>query len=295
MVPLPHLTKRCHRTHVNQVWQCDGGLPKCTSCNTKFRKCGYGLNKREDAANRLAVLQNFVHGLRRSSQEQAEQILQRWRDSDGQLDSVLELLTASIDIESSPEDPTRYQVLVELPPSELTKRYVNAFFSSTDKLFHVFSKAQISQYCDTSYQRCNNNNPEHDADTCCVMAVAAIGAQHGHETVDTSSQHFQSFYDLAHQHLEAALRVRPLDAIKIYALLCLHNVISNTDAAITYAGESVFSGSLHSDRVIISELKRDNTNTEQGLSKRQVPNRGVPEVERVQQQKAWRTLGFLSR
>ena len=120
---------------------------------------------------------------------------------------------------------------------------MDAFFSSSDELFHVFSKTQILRCCDIIYRQFNNNNnknPEHDADTCCVMAVAAVGAQHGHAIVDTGPQSFQSFYTLAHQLLEAGLRVRPLDAVKIYALLCLCNVISDTDSAITYAGESIF-------------------------------------------------------
>ncbi|KAK8117989.1 fungal-specific transcription factor domain-containing protein [Apiospora kogelbergensis] len=203
------VTGACHDCRRLKI-KCDGGRPKCANCDIKLRRCGYDLNKREAAANRLAILQNFVHGLRCSSQEQAEQLLQRWRDSDGQLDSVSEPPIGPVYIENSPEDPTRCQVLVELPPSGLTKHYVDAFFSSSDELFHVFSKTQILRCCDIIYRQFNNNNnnknPEHDADTCCVMAVAAVGAQHGHAIVDTGPQSFQSFYTLAHQLLEAGLR-----------------------------------------------------------------------------------------
>ena len=221
--------------------KCDGGRPKCSTCLKKFRKCGYDVADRAAAAaaaaERLAMLQSFVDGLRSSSLDQANHRLQRWRDSDGQICSVSELLNTPITEIGSSTEGSPGQVLRSLPSSDLTDRCVKEFFSDSDEIFHTFSRDQVSQYYSASYRAPDNNSLEHNANICCLMAVAAVGAQYGQVVVDMGIQPYRSFYDIACRHVEAVLRVQPLNAIRVYALLCLYNIIRNTDEAIAYAGK----------------------------------------------------------
>ncbi|KAK6832871.1 hypothetical protein PG987_007565 [Apiospora arundinis] len=126
------------------------------------------------------------------------------------------------------------QVLLWLPPPDLTRRFVETFFSCSGKLFHVFSKDQINQCFETTFQTPNNGSLEYKADVCCLMTVAAIGAQYEHEVIDVEAQH--TFYDVARHHLEAVIQARPLDAIKITTLFCLYNIMDKTTVAVAYVG-----------------------------------------------------------
>lgn len=126
-------------------------------------------------------------------------------------------------------------VLLWLPPPELTRRFVETFFSCSGKLFHVFSKEQIYQCFDTTFQSPNHGSLEYKADVCCLMTVAAIGAQYEHEIIDLEAQH--TFYDVARHHLEAVIQARPLDAIKITTLFCLYNIMDKTTVAVAYVGK----------------------------------------------------------
>ncbi|KAK7937594.1 nitrate assimilation regulatory protein nirA [Apiospora aurea] len=147
--------------------------------------------------------------------EQADQLLQRWRSSDGRIGSLPNLLHVQTESESIPASVSRPQFL---PPLELTASLVNAFFSGSDKLFHVFSEEQIAQYSRICY---DGDSPKDEGDVCCLLAVAAVGAHYGHEVIDTLSQPWRTFYDLARGHFKAVQGTRPVDAIKVSAMLCL--------------------------------------------------------------------------
>ncbi|KAK8017784.1 hypothetical protein PG993_014110 [Apiospora rasikravindrae] len=154
---------------------------------------------------------------------------------------------------SSLDSPWRH-VLLWLPPPELTRRFVETFFSCSGKLFHVFSREQIDQCFEATFHSPNNGSLEYKADVCCLMTVAAIGAQYEHEVIDLEAQY--TFYDVARHHLEAVIQARPLDAIKITTLFCLYNIMDKTTVAVAYVD--------------------------------------YPEVKWAEYRKAWRTLIFFS-
>ncbi|KAK8038340.1 hypothetical protein PG994_015107 [Apiospora phragmitis] len=243
-------------------------IPKCGHCTSKRRTCGYIADERESRKSRLDALEKFVDNLRDLPTEQAGQLLQGWRESRGRLDSVPKLVetakdaadTSSTSLRSKPrcmqhpptvplhptqtfshispppttstiDSPWRH-VLLWLPPPDLTRRFVETFFSCSGKLFHVFSREQIDQCFDATFHSPNNSSLEYKADVCCLMTVAAIGAQYEHEIIDPEAQH--TFYDVARHHLEAVIQARPLDAIKITTLFCLYNIMDKTTVAVAY-------------------------------------------------------------
>ncbi|KAK8004508.1 plasma membrane SNARE protein (Sec9) [Apiospora arundinis] len=166
------------------------------------------------------------------------------------------------------------QVLLWLPPPDLTRRFVETFFSCSGKLFHVFSKDQINQCFETTFQTPNNGSLEYKADVCCLMTVAAIGAQYEHEVIDVEAQH--TFYDVARHHLEAVIQARPLDAIKITTLFCLYNIMDKTTVAVAYV------------EIGLGTCKRYR------LECKMPPQGEFPEARWAEYRKAWRSLIFFS-
>ncbi|KAK7954150.1 hypothetical protein PG988_014844 [Apiospora saccharicola] len=177
---------------------------------------------------------------------------------------------------STLDSPWRH-VLLWLPPPELTRRFVETFFSCSGKLFHVFSKEQIYQCFDTTFQSPNNRSLEYKADVCCLMTVAAIGAQYEHEIIDLEAQH--TFYDVARHHLEAVIQARPLDAIKITTLFCLYNIMDKTTVAVAYVATS------RNWPWYLQALQLGMQETTPG---------GFEEAKWAEYRKAWRSLIFFS-
>lgn len=132
------------------------------------------------------------------------------------------------------ETPIRRLGLVWLPPPELTTRFVDRFFSCSGKLFHLFSRDQVRHCYESTFREPDNTSLDHKADVCCLMIVAAIGAQYEHQLVDQDVQ--QMFYDAAKHHLEAVIEKRPFDTVKICTLFCLYNIMDKTTVAVAYAG-----------------------------------------------------------
>ncbi|KAK8100095.1 hypothetical protein PG999_010469 [Apiospora kogelbergensis] len=171
------------------------------------------------------------------------------------------------------DSPWRH-VLLWLPPPDLTRRFVETFFSCSGKLFHVFSKDQINQCFQTTFHTPNNGSLEYKSDVCCLMTVAAIGAQYEHEVIDLEAQH--TFYDVARHHLEAVIQWRPLDAIKITTLFCLYNIMDKTTVAVAYV------------EIGLGTCRRYR------LESKKPPQGEFTEERWAEGRKAWRTLIFFS-
>ncbi|KAK7990366.1 hypothetical protein PG990_014646 [Apiospora arundinis] len=226
-------TEACHNCRRLKI-KCDGSRPRCGHCANKRRGCGYKVDEENKQKTRLAILDAFVDNLQNLPETQASQLLRWWRDSDGTCESLSTLpdvIRETINV--SPNNPW-HQASQWLPSLELATYFVDAFFRSNDKLFHVFSKEQIHQCLEASYQFPNEDKPEYKANVCCLMAVAAIGAKSGHGVADLGPQYQQRLYDLARYHLEAVFQLRPSNAIQVYTLLCLYNVMNNANVAVTY-------------------------------------------------------------
>ncbi|KAK8013625.1 hypothetical protein PG991_009218, partial [Apiospora marii] len=213
---------------------CDGRRPTCGPCATQRRGCSYDVDEQKKLQARHANLDAFVGNLLNLPGPQACQLLHWWRASDGLYKSLRTLPDFVRETANASLKLPWHQISQWLPPLELVTRFVNAFFRSNNKMFHVFSENQIYRCLEAGYQFPDKGNPERKADVCWSMAVAAIGAKYGHGIAGMGAQYQQMLYDLACYHLEAALQLRPSSAFQIYILLCLYNITSNANVAITY-------------------------------------------------------------
>ncbi|KAK8120443.1 hypothetical protein PG999_004563 [Apiospora kogelbergensis] len=166
------------------------------------------------------------------------------------------------------------QASLWLPSPELTSRFVDRFFSSTANIFHVFSQEQMVQSCKAAFLPSKGNSLDHKATVCCLMIVAAVGAQYDNEVVGVEAQHI--LYDIARHHLEAVIQLRPVDAMKTYALLCMYNIMHKTTVAVAYLETGI------------------ETYERFRLHYKGSSYPGATEAPLVECRKAWRTLVFLS-
>jgi hypothetical protein len=184
-------------------------------------------------------------------------------------------------------------VSLVIPSAIITQAAVDSFFSSSGRLFHVFSPEQIL--------RCHKDVFENDGCTianqktaiCCLAAVAAVGVQYNSEDFDVGADGV--FYDVARHFFENLVEEQPLDAIKACTMLAMYNILNKATVSLAYLG-------LWSNGVLV----RSRTNfaiADIGLSmsKRHSLNDKLyhhpnlsPE-EWADYRRAWRSLMFLSR
>ncbi|KAI1359778.1 hypothetical protein F5Y08DRAFT_332049 [Xylaria arbuscula] len=119
------------------------------------------------------------------------------------------------------------------PTNSATQEAVDNFFASSCQLFHLFSRHQASLLKESIWDDTNSDSQSRKADICCLMAVAAAGAQYSDTSYDTNTS--AAFYGIAKFYLDDILEERPLDAIKVCALLCHYNVTDNINASLAYA------------------------------------------------------------
>ncbi|TGJ83859.1 hypothetical protein E0Z10_g4901 [Xylaria hypoxylon] len=120
-----------------------------------------------------------------------------------------------------------------LPSASVTQRAIDGFFSCSGKLFHVFNDTQVSLLADSVWKSEDNGSQSRKADVCCLMAVAATGAQHADTAGDTNSS--DAFYNIAKQYLDDVTETKPLDAIKVYTLFCFYNVKDKALTSLVFA------------------------------------------------------------
>ncbi|KAK8031869.1 hypothetical protein PG990_001603 [Apiospora arundinis] len=215
--------------------ECDRKKPNCDQCTAKRRTCNY----QSEPKDVLGLLRDLP-------QEQAYQLLNELRKSSGQ--TGLTSSTSGVPEKSENAPIGSRQDSVWFPTLELTAPFTDTFFSNSAELFHVFSKNHISKFLEASHQAPRNSSLERQADICCSMAVAAIGAQYRCEAAAMESSLSRAFYGLACHYIEAVLQVRPLDEIKALTLLCLYNITSNTDEAARKRENASDSGGSEADR-----------------------------------------------
>ncbi|KAK7972455.1 hypothetical protein PG988_006589 [Apiospora saccharicola] len=222
------VVKACDRCRMRKT-KCSGTRPRCSNCEKTSLDCVYRGDK-EEKDNNLETLKTFTEKLRKLPQKEAERLLYAWRSSDGKIESLSKILHVPKEPGSVPASVSGPQVLTS---REQTASFVDAFFSTNDQLFHVFSKDQVEKYIHLCYDEDSQKQP---ANTCCLLAVAAVGcSQYRHEVVDKQLQPRRTFYDLARDHFESARDIQPPDAIKVFAMLCLYNITSSADEAARYA------------------------------------------------------------
>lgn len=131
-----------------------------------------------------------------------------------------------------PGPPGVFQVT--LPSAEEVARATRGFFKCSGRLFHVFTEMQVAEFHDTVYGGSNNPNIAYSNSVCCLMSVAAVGAQYEHGTYELQTE--AAFYDIARHYFDSVVQGETLSAIKVCALLALYNILAKAAVALSYAG-----------------------------------------------------------
>jgi hypothetical protein len=125
-----------------------------------------------------------------------------------------------------------------LPDAAVVNEAVTIFYDSSGPLFHVFTRAQALALCAGIYDpaRAHDISDSMRADVACVAAIASVGAQYMNGGIDGDLD--SRLYEISRGSFEAVIEERPLDAIKISALLAMFNIMTKATTAITYVGMS---------------------------------------------------------
>ncbi|KAK3351128.1 hypothetical protein B0H65DRAFT_108575 [Neurospora tetraspora] len=295
------VTQACHTCRRYKA-KCDGLRPRCTSCKTKNKPCGYegeeGQSRQEAMKSRLEALEKLVTALQQKSPEEAETLLQRIRNADdivslssaassengdrsvpgfhrndstspsmgGSLSesstSPSAVPTVSTDIikralqSASPSsdessegsmqlvsgsgsttarlrvDHSAYLIRFVIPNADATRAALNSFYSSSGKLFHVFSQQEMDRYFTTVFGYDGRPNSSQKMAICCLCSVAAIGIQYNPDDFEKGSEHI--FYEVARRYFVDVLEESSLDAIKVCTLLAFFNVMNKATISLAW-------------------------------------------------------------
>ncbi|KAH7187606.1 hypothetical protein DER44DRAFT_845053 [Fusarium oxysporum] len=129
-------------------------------------------------------------------------------------------------------DASTFLISVVIPSASTTQAAVDSFFSSSGKLFHVFSREQVSGYYKDVFGRDGCPIPNQKTAICCLAAVAAVGVQYNAGDFEAAIEGV--FYDLARHFFGSFMEEQPLDAIKVCALLAMYNIMNKATVSLAY-------------------------------------------------------------
>ncbi|OTA67983.1 hypothetical protein K449DRAFT_419666 [Hypoxylon sp. EC38] len=209
-----HIVQACHSCRKSKI-KCDGTRPRCEHCTTRDRECIYdgeeGQSRPAAMRSRVKSLEKLVHQLQ-----------------SGQSSNEL----AGTALSQPPGHFSPLSIQLTIPRASIAQSAIDGFFSCSGKLFHVFSRAQVSCLFKSAFQDLSEFNCEKKADVCCVMAVAAVGSQYAQD--EGFKQYEDVFYGIARHYFDDVLETRPMDSIKVCALLTLYNVFRKATASLAY-------------------------------------------------------------
>ncbi|KAK3359577.1 hypothetical protein B0T25DRAFT_102716 [Lasiosphaeria hispida] len=129
-------------------------------------------------------------------------------------------------------DPSAYLIRLIIPSAQLTRAAIQSFYSSSGKLFHVFSPEQVDTYLKSVFGLDGRPNASQRVAICCLCAVAAIGIQYNAGDFDKGAE--QIFYDVARHYFVDVIEEQPFGAIKVCTLLAMYNVMNKATVALAY-------------------------------------------------------------
>ncbi|OAA36667.1 nitrate assimilation regulatory protein nirA [Metarhizium rileyi] len=266
--------------------KCDGNWPKCSTCTAKKRSCGYvgqeGQSRATAVRSRLQSLEQLITALKTSNPEQLATILGSIRDADdaGVAIESLENQTVGSHRQNQSHDMLLLanklipDVRLLLPEAPLVMRGIDAFFSCSGKLFHVFSKDCILQCYRAVFEEPQVPSDSLKAKVCCLAAVAAVGAQYSPDIISKDTE--LGLYNLARHFLEVAMEHEPLHAIKVCTLFAQYNIMNKEMVSLTYVETGLSMCHIH------------------GINNRALRPDSIPSMEWCDLRKTWRTLIFFS-
>ncbi|KAK3941039.1 hypothetical protein QBC46DRAFT_111363 [Diplogelasinospora grovesii] len=154
---------------------------------------------------------------------------------DGESSENISGVTA-VPLATSPQrlrvDASAYLIRLIIPSAQSTKAAIQSFFSSSGKLFHVFSPRQVEQSYKSVFSLDGLPNTTQKVAICCLCCVAAIGIQYNAADFDKGSE--EIFYDVARHFFVDVVEDRPLDAIKVCTLLAMYNIMNKATVALAF-------------------------------------------------------------
>lgn len=178
-----------------------------------------------------------------------------------------------------------------------TRTAIDSFYNCSGKLFHTFSREQTEQAFAKIVEHQGSLHEANQADVCCIMAIAAVGAQYVNYREDDKHQE-ETFYEAAKRYFDYVVENRPLAAMKICALLAMFNVFGKSMVALAYIGMT--SPYLASILMLLRMLTWCNIDIGLGMARRfgldskQCRQPNLSKATWIDHRKTWRTLTFFS-
>ncbi|KAK0654531.1 hypothetical protein QBC41DRAFT_57716 [Cercophora samala] len=179
----------------------------------------------------------------------------------------------SLSVSARLNDPVSLY-LAALPSAKLTWAGVQSFFSSSGRLFHVFSVEQVDEHHKAVFGLHGRPNLDERVSICCLAIVAAIGVQYNPNEFEKGVD--ELLYSAARLLYTDVLEYGPLTAIKVCTLLAMYNVNNKATVALAYIEAGLTMCHRQSDSAGVC-------NPDQ-----------LTEQEWVEFRKTWRTLMFFN-
>ena len=145
------------------------------------------------------------------------------------------------------EDPTQSRVrasqllqvvrdssTLEIPSTQDSEKAVDAFFASSAKLFHVFSRDQAAELLQNVYHQ--ELRDRTGASLCELCSIAAVGCMYSSDRIHDDLR--ETFYTVARLYLEESVDTDLFRGLKVCTLLAHYNVLDKSTVALSYVGQS---------------------------------------------------------
>ncbi|KAH7234574.1 hypothetical protein B0J15DRAFT_153822 [Fusarium solani] len=171
-------------------------------------------------------------------------------------------------------DVSRSLVSLVIPSAIITQAAVDSFFSSSGRIFHVFSHEQVLRYHKDVFTNDGCTMANQKTAICCLAAVAAVGVQYNGDDFDVGTDGV--FYDVARHFFENLVEEQPLDAIKTCTILAMYNMMNKATVSLAYLDIGLSMSKRHS------------------LNDKLYHHPSLSPEEWADYRRAWRSLMFLS-
>lgn len=252
--------------------RCGGCEMKSRQCQYEGEE---GQSRQEAMKTRLAALEKLVGALQSKSPEEATTLLRRMRnvddivslcgsdiDSDSTPDESVTAGSTATDLVGGPSsntsqsaststdsdlpvargkpnraplDRTACLIRLMIPSAQQTNAAIKSFYSSSGKLFHVFTQAQADAYYRSVFGLDGIPDTSQKVAIACICSIAAVGVQYN--GVDFEHGAELVFYDIARHFFVNTVEESPLDAVKVCAMLTMYNIMNKTTVALAFVGK----------------------------------------------------------
>ncbi|KAK1835722.1 hypothetical protein QBC39DRAFT_339461 [Podospora conica] len=230
-----------------------------------------GQSRQEAMKTRLAALEKLVGALQSKSPEEATMLLRRMRtvddivslsdiDTDSTSEQSVTAGSAVTDIVRTSSSQTFSQsassstgsdgqlikansnrgtmdntaclIRLMIPSAQQTLAAIRSFYSSSGKLFHVFTQEQADGYYRSIFGLEGIPNTSQKVAIACICSIAAVGVQYN--ALDFDKDADLVFYDIARHFFVNTVEESPLDAVKVCAMLTMYNIMNKTTVALAF-------------------------------------------------------------